>query len=277
MSKPLDGVRVAILEHRYPAQLTQLLERQGAAVHSCPLLEETPVEDVGAARRFMALCESGETDYVVFFTGVGVDILLRAVPRPEALARPRVLARGPKAVNALRRAGVRIDWVADAPTTEGIVATLSREDLRGKSVLVQLYGEENPALRAALEARGARVTGIALYKYSAASQGDDVARLLESIVAGKIDAIAFTSGPQLQFLLDAAKSQGCESALRARLGKDVAVVSIGEVTARALETAGIPVSVVPAEPKMAPMVQAMAAYFGSGNGERERGEFEGRW
>ena len=149
MRRPLDGVRVAILEHRYPAQLTQLLERQGARVLSCPLLEETPVEDVEAAKRFMALCESGAADYVVFFTGVGVDFLLRAVPKPEALARPRILARGPKAVNALKRAGVRIDLVADAPTTEGIVATLSREALEGKTVLVQLYGQENPALAGA--------------------------------------------------------------------------------------------------------------------------------
>jgi uroporphyrinogen-III synthase len=261
MSRPLDGVRVATLEHRYPAQLTQLLERQGATVLSCPLLQETPVEDAGAAARFIALCESGAADYVVFFTGVGVDFLMRAAPRPEAFSRSVVLARGPKAVNALRRAGVRMDLVAEAPTTEGIIATLSRQELAGKSVLVQLYGQENPELARALAERGAKVTGISLYHYTPASADEDVARLIDALVEGRVDAITFTTGSQIQFLLAAAERRGLADALRDRLRRDVVIVSVGEVTARAIEDAGFKVAVMPEDPKMGPMVQAMATYF----------------
>ncbi|HEX4999356.1 MAG TPA: uroporphyrinogen-III synthase [Terriglobia bacterium] len=261
MSRPLDGVRVATLEHRYPAQLTQLLERQGAIVMSCPLLEETPVEDARAVERFMTLCETGAADYVIFYTGVGVDFLMRAAPRPEAFARSVVLARGPKAVNALRRAGARIDRVAEAPTTEGIIRTMSKEDLRGKSVLVQLYGAENVELTRALEAQGARVTGIAIYRYRPASDAGEVSRLIDAILEGRIDAITFTTGPQLQFLLAAAVERGLEDALRSRLRNDVVMVSVGEVTTRAIEATGFPVAVTPEDPKMGPMVSAMAEYF----------------
>jgi uroporphyrinogen-III synthase len=261
MSRPLDGVRVAILEHRYPAQLTQLLERQGAVVTACPLLQETPVEDVDAASRFIAMCAGGEADYVVFFTGVGVDFLMRRAPHPEALERCVVLARGPKAVNALRRAGVRIDLVAESPTTDGIIATLAKHDLNGKSVLVQLYGQPNDPLTNALEGRGARVTGISLYRYTAASSDDEVTRLIDAIVNGSIDAITFTTGAQVQFLLDAAVSRRAADALRDRLKRDVAIISIGEVTTRAIEDAGFDVAVTPADPKMGPMALAMAEYF----------------
>src|SRR6266853_6674127 len=69
MTKPLAAVRVAITENRYPEQLAQLLERQGATVHSCPLLRETPVEDAANARRFMEICESTKVDFIIFYTG----------------------------------------------------------------------------------------------------------------------------------------------------------------------------------------------------------------
>src|SRR5215831_15929572 len=145
--KPLENIKVAIPEHRYPEQLAQLLERQGATVISCPLVRETPLEDSGEARQFIELCETTAIDYIVFYTGVGVDFLLRAVNKPEALARSKTIARGPKAVAALKRAGVRVDFVAEEPTTEGIIETLSKQDLKGKSVLVQLYGQELPQLQ----------------------------------------------------------------------------------------------------------------------------------
>jgi uroporphyrinogen-III synthase len=48
---------------------------------------------------------------------------------------------------------------------------------------------------------------------------------------------------------------------RNRLKKDVVVVSVGEVTSKALREAGIEPRVAPAEPKMGPMVKALAEYF----------------
>src|SRR4030095_9282249 len=105
MPRPLDGIRVAITENRYPEQLTQLLERQGATVLSCPLLKETPIEDASGARRFISICENMQVDYIVFYTGVGVDLLFKAVNKPDVVSRSRIVARGPKAVTAAARAG----------------------------------------------------------------------------------------------------------------------------------------------------------------------------
>jgi uroporphyrinogen-III synthase len=261
MSKPLNGVRVAVTEHRYTAQLAQLLERQGATVLACPLVAETPIEDSEGAKRFIELCQTTTVDIIVFFTGVGVDLLFRAVNKPEIISRSTILARGPKAVSALRRAGIRIDLVADSPTTEGIIQTLSRQDLHEKSVLVQLYGEEKGELAAALEARGARVTGISLYRYTAASDTQAVANLLSEIVQGKIDAITFTSAPQIRFLFDAARAGQMEAELRHRLQNDVVVASIGHVTARGLTEAGIEAHVISGDTKMGPMVMALAEHF----------------
>src|SRR6185295_2779613 len=144
MTRPLEGVRVATTENRYPEQLARLLEQEGATVYSCPLLREAPIEEEENARRFMELCETTKVDFIIFYTGVGVEFLFRNLNKPEVIARSKVIARGLKAVNALKKFRVRVDFIADTPTTEGILKTLAREDLHGKSVLVQLYGQENP-------------------------------------------------------------------------------------------------------------------------------------
>lgn len=261
MAKPLDGVRVAIPENRYPEQLTQLLERQGATVYSCPLLRETAIEDIENARLFMSLCETSRIDIIIFYTGVGVEFLFRTAHKPEVIARSRLIARGPKTVNALKKFGIQGDFVADAPTTEGILATLSKDDLHGKSVLVQLYGQDNPQLREGLETMGAKVTGLSLYRYEHASDPEAVAELVRKITRGEINAITFTNGPQARFLLETADAQGNRATLLKHLESDVVVVSIGEVTTRALREMGIEPRVEPDDPKMGPMVKALADFF----------------
>jgi len=257
----LDGVRVATTENRYPEQLARLLEREGAMVYSCPLLRETPVEHVGNARQFMELCETTVVDFIVFYTGVGIEFLFRALNKPDVIARSRIIARGPKAVNALKKFGIQGYVIADAPTTEGILETLEREELRGKSVLVQLYGQDNVELRKGLEARGATVTGISLYHYEQASDTEAVSELVRRITNGEVDAITFTNGPQARFLLKSAASLGSSDELLKHLKKGVVVVSIGEVTSRALKEMGIEPHVIPEEPKMGPMVKALADFF----------------
>jgi uroporphyrinogen-III synthase len=261
MAKPLDGVTVAVTENRYAGQLATLLERQGATVLSCPLLKETPVEDADGARNFMALCEKAHVDFVVFYTGVGVDMLFRAFNRPDLLSHSRVLARGPKAVNALKRAGVHVDLVADSPTTDGIYATLSREDLKDKTVLIQLYGHNNTELAEKLASRGAIVFSVSIYRYAEASDPGAVEDLLQKVINGRIDAITFTSGTQVPFLFSTIDAAGRGAEFRDRLNSDVVVVSVGEVTTRALKEAGVAPRVEPKEAKMGPMVKALADFF----------------
>ena len=263
MTRLLDGVRVATTENRYPEQLARLLEREGAIVYSCPLLRETPIEHVGNARQFMELCETTRVDFIVFYTGVGIEFLFRADNNPDVISRSRVIARGPKAVNALKKFGVQGYIVAETPTTEGILKTLEHQGVRGKTVLVQLYGQDNSALRSGLEAMGATVTGISLYHYEQASDTGAVSELVRRITQREIDAITFTNGPQARFLLKEAAALGNGEELLKHFKDDVVVASIGEVTSRALREMGIEPQVTPGEPKMGPMVKALADFYES--------------
>jgi len=266
MPNALEGVRVAITENRYPEQLTQLLTRLGATVLAYPLLKESPIEDASGARRFISICRHTQPDYIVFYTGVGVDFLFRLVDDLEIFGKSRILARGPKAVNALKRAGMKVDLVAAAPTTEGIVETLSQENLNGKTILVQLYGRENPELLTALQKRGATVIGISIYTYTEASDSGVVNDLIRKILDKQIDAITFTSATQVPFFFRAAEASTDIAAFRNQLKKNIVVASVGEVTSRALRNEGVEPDVQPEESKMWPMVKALGDFFESRRG-----------
>ena len=92
-------------------------------------------------------------------------------------------------MNALKRAGIEPDFVADSATTEGIIRTLSREPLNGKTILVQLYGQENTELSTALQKRGATVIGVSLYSYTQASDTAAIEDMSRKVLDNEIDAI----------------------------------------------------------------------------------------
>jgi uroporphyrinogen-III synthase len=156
---------------------------------------------------------------------------------------------------------MRVDVVADTATTAGILQALSGEDLKDKTVLVQLYGQENSELSSALQKRGATVIGVSVYSYTQASDTATIEELVKKVLDRKIDAITFTSATQVPFLFRMADTLVDPTAFRKRLKKDVIVASVGDVTSRALRDAGVEPHVIPTEPKMAPMVKALAEFF----------------
>lgn len=269
MTRPLENITVAIVEHRYAKEFATLLERFGARVHACPLLEESPVENRGELQEFVRQVVAGTLDVMVFLTGVGARFLMAEAESIglkgeflKALGRLTVVVRGPKPVNALRQFGVRVDVVPDTPTSEGVIEALRHRDLRGRRIGVQLYGTPNPQLVSALEERGATVVPVQVYAYGAAADSDSVGALIRLILDGQVQVIAFTSGPQVRMLFDLAGQLGVAEELQKALRTTVVIASIGEVTGRVLAERGLVAGIVPQQPKMGAMAQAVADFFG---------------
>jgi uroporphyrinogen-III synthase len=126
---------------------------------------------------------------------------------------------------------------------------------------VQLYGKENPDLHTALQKQGATVIGVSIYSYTQASDTQVIENLVKKILSKEIDAITFTSATQVPFLFRTADALVDPAKFRTRLKKDVVVASVGEITSKALRDAGVEPRVAPLEPKMGPMVKALAEYF----------------
>src|SRR5436189_3442599 len=148
---------------------------------------------------------------------------------------------GPKPARALRELGLKPDLPAQPPTTAGIIASLAGQALEGRRVGVQLYGTEpNRPLREFLERAGAIVLTVAPYVYADAADDAAVQGLLARLTAGEVDAIAFTSTPQVERLFAVAPAATVSAALSHTL-----VAAVGPVVAEALVRHGIQARLMP--------------------------------
>jgi uroporphyrinogen-III synthase len=186
-------------------------------------------------------------------TGEGLRRLLSVAQRVgietetvAALKQLRTITRGPKPARVLRELGLAPGLAAEVPTTEGVIAALTREALTGRTVGVQLYpGNPNPALLDFLRAAGARSDPIVPYRYASAAESELVDTAIRAMAAGKFDAIAFTSTPQVERLEEVAKQRGIEAELRQGLAR-IYIAAVGPIVASALKKRGYTVAAMPA-------------------------------
>jgi uroporphyrinogen-III synthase len=87
-----------------------------------------------------------------------------------------------------------------------------------------------------------------------------VVAVIAEMAAGQIDAIAFTSAPQVRRFRDVARAFGREAELRQGLERAV-VAAVGPIVAAELETLGVRVNVTPRDNTffMKPLVRELAA------------------
>src|SRR5262249_34994283 len=97
--------------------------------------------------------------------------------------------------------------------------------------------------------------------YGTAADSRSVNSFIAKIMNGEIQVIAFTSAPQVRILFDFARQLGSSEALAAKLKDNLIIASIGEVTSRALEEQKLIPKIVPKQPKMGALAQAVADHF----------------
>jgi uroporphyrinogen-III synthase len=253
MKNPLEGRTVALAESRQLEELAQLLEKEGAMVHRCPMLSINDTPDEDAVRTWLAELTAGRFAYVVLMTGEALRRLLGFAERAgmraavtAALGRTRVVTRGPKPVRVLKEVGLQPQLVAQVPTTDGVIATLRGEPLAGRVVGYTLYGSPNLALESFLTEAGAEGRAVLSYVYAPAADGDRVADLIGRLQRGAVDLLMITSSPQVDRLFEVAGERGLQSALEEGL-KRTHVAAVGPVAAESLQRRGVRVDIQPAQ------------------------------
>jgi uroporphyrinogen-III synthase len=276
----LRGTTIAITEARRATELSTLIAKLGGVPFSAPAVREVPRRDLGPARRVLDRICRGEVGVILFLTGVGTRAFLglatEAGKREAMLAAFQamvVAARGPKPIAVLREAGVRIDLVPREPTSEGLLSALADRELRGTTVAVQLYGDDNPVLLEGLVARGARVLEIPLYEWALPEDQEPLVRLIHGLLAGRIRVVAFTSSPQIRHLLAVAARLGVDDQLVAALRDRVIVAVVGPVCEAELAGHGIRPQIKPDKGTMGALVHSIAEHLAQGEqGEQVHGD-----
>ncbi|WP_329121993.1 uroporphyrinogen-III synthase [Streptomyces sp. NBC_01465] len=261
--RPLAGFTVGVTAARRAEELGVLLERRGAVVQHAPALRIVPLADdtelldatkeliVHAPDVVIATTAIGFRGWVEAADGWGVGDELLAV-----LRRVELLARGPKVKGAIRAAGLTEEW---SPASESMAEVLDRllgEGVDGRRVAIQLHGEPLPGFVEALEAGGAEVVAVPVYRWMPPEDIGPLDRLLDATVARSLDALTFTSAPAAASLLARAEVRGMERELLAALQHDVLAVCVGPVTALPLQAVGID-TVQPERFRLGPLVQVV--------------------
>ncbi len=251
-AQPLTGRTIAVPEAREIELFAAMLERRGATVVRCPMVAIRDAPDPALVLDWSRRLAAGAFDDLVLLTGEGLRRILSCIETHEsplresfvrALASVRKITRGPKPARALRELGLRTDIAAEKPTTEGVIDSLRVLDLNGRRFGVQLYGTEpNRSLVDFLQSAGATVATVAPYIYADAADDGAVTSLLERMKSGAIDAIAFTSTPQVERLFGIASADEVRAALAKTL-----VAAIGPIVVETLHKHGVQSLLVPAE------------------------------
>lgn len=250
--KPLAGRRILVPESRELDLFARMLEERGAEAMRCPLVTIRDVEDPAPVEAWLQRLVAGAFDDLILLTGEGLRRLLAVAQRAgieekavAALKQLRTVTRGPKPARVLRELGLAPGLAAEMPTTAGVIATLKREELAGRTVGVQFYpGNPNPLLLDFLQAAGAKSDAIVPYRYASDAESQLVDAAIRDMAAGKFDAIAFTSTPQIERLEDVAKQRGLEAELRQGLVR-IHIAAVGPVVASALKKRGFAVAAMP--------------------------------
>lgn len=261
-----SGLRVAAFESRRAGDIANLIQKAGGVPHVSPSLREVAIEDNPAAIDFAHRLVTGNVDIVILLTGVGFRHLLSTVERHldrqrflDALADIVTICRGPKPVAAMKEVGLTPTHRVPEPNTwRELLATIDAGvPIANQTIGLQEYGKSNPSLVAGLEARGARVINVPVYKWELPEDTGPLAENVKKLADGEIDVVMFTSAHQVVNLLHMAERLGLSFEVRTALRRTV-IASVGPTTSEMLHACDLAVDIEPEHSKMGPLVQAAA-------------------
>ena len=261
MSDELTGFTIGVTADRRRDELASLLERRGARVVLAPALRIVPLADDTELRAATRACLDRPPDIVVANTAIGMRGWLEAAdgwglaePLRGVLAQAYIVTRDPRVRGAVRDAGLHDRWSPVSESYDEVIDHLRDRGVRGQVVALQLHGERQPEWTAALEAAGATVIEVPVYRWAPPTDPAPLHRLVDLVAGRLVDAVTFTSAPAVTALLRAAgpSSEAMLDALRS----DVLAACVGPVTAAPLRRHGVPV-VAPGRARIGALVRTL--------------------
>ncbi len=262
---PLAGWRVGVTADRRADQQVQALRRRGAdVVHGCTMRTLNLSDDARLLEVSRALIDQ-PPDTLVLQTGMGLTMWLDAMDGlglgdrvREALGGCEVLARGPKAVSAARRAGLEVAWSAPdelfAQIVDHVAATGGRNRL-----FLQVDGTDEEALAAPLSDTCGEVVVVPIYRWALPVDVGPAEALVGAVCDGGLDAVTFTTRQAAVHLVQIAETRGRRGDLLAAMdGVRVVPVSVGPICSEAMRSLGMTGLVEPERARLVPMLDALA-------------------
>jgi uroporphyrinogen decarboxylase len=264
------GLRVAGFESRRAGEMAAMVARFGGLPSISPSMREVAEAKNPEAVDFAGHLMTGQIDVVVFMTGVGIRLLMTQLDRQvdrkrflESLSDVITITRGPKPTAALRELGLTSTHRTPEPNTWREVLSVFDRHVPpvNRTVALIEYGQTNASLVAGLEARGATVRALKVYRWELPEDLGPLEANVRAIAAGEIDVALFTSSQQATNLLTIATRMGLADRVRGGLAQAV-IGSIGPDTSETLRQHFLLVDFEPDHSAMGHLVAAAADQAG---------------
>ena len=262
---PLAGWRVGVTADRRADQQIEALRRRGAdVVHGCTMRTLDLSNDARLLEVSLALLDQ-PPDTLVLQTGMGLTMWLDAMDDiglgdrvRAALSGCEVLARGPKAVSAARRAGLEVVWSAPDELFAQIVDHVDATGGRNR-LFLQVDGTDEEALAAPLADSCREVVVVPIYRWALPVDVGPAEVLVDAVCDGGLDAVTFTTRQAAVHLVEIAEARGRRDELIAALdGVRAVPVSVGPVCSEAMRSLGMTGLVEPERARLVAMLDALA-------------------
>lgn len=260
------NLRVAAFESRRADDMMRLIQRNEGVAFVSPSMREVAIDEDRPTIDFANRLITGQVDAIVFLTGVGIRQMIARIERHvdmrrflDSLADIKTIVRGPKPLAVLRELKIQPTLQVPAPNTwREVLATLDEHlPVVNMHVAVQEYGVSNFSLIAGLEARGATVESVAIYRWALPEDVGPLEENIRRIADGEVDIALFTSAQQVDHMLQVAEQLGLGEELRDAMRR-VVIGSIGPTTSERLASHALAVDFQPSHGKMGQLVNEIA-------------------
>ncbi len=253
-NRPLFGKRILVTRARHQAgALSRLLIERGAEPVELPAIG---IEKISSRELDDAIANLSAYHWLIFTSSNGVAAFFERLYDLNLDARVlgglKIGAIGPATAKALAQKGINADYVPKIYSSEGLIAGLKNQAVRGKRFLLPRADIADKNLANGLKELGAEVHEIAAYR--TVSQPEAMAQARGRILSGQIDIIAFTSSSAVSNLV-AVFSKESPAINKAK------VACIGPKTAETATKAGLRVDIVAEEHTIPALVAAIEDYF----------------
>lgn len=262
----LEGKRIALLGARKAEEQSTIVKNLGGTPILRPSQGTVFLNDDNVKTEVMNIIE-GYFDWIILTTGVGTETLIKMArdlgKEREfliALKKLNIAARGYKTVNTLKKYNLVPIARDDDGSTVGLIRDLQRFDLKDLHIALQLHGDPAPHLVYWLEQQQAHFHEILPYQHIP-PETTILEKLLIEILEQKVDAVSFTSTPQVRNLFAFAEEKKKKEELLQSFETTVVALSVGKVTGQALKEQGILRIVIPEYERMGSALMKLAQYF----------------
>jgi uroporphyrinogen III methyltransferase/synthase len=207
-----------------------------------------------------AIHDLSSYQWIIFTSVNGVDSFFQRLHEMKkdsrAFGSGQVCAIGPETAASLRQRGIVPDYVPPEYRAEAIIDGFSSLGVRGARILIPRALEARDILPDQLMQQGASVDVVPVYETLPDSA--DIPSLLDLIQKKSVNMVTFTSTSTVKNFCASFQEEGCHLP---DLLKGVDIACIGPVCAKAAESHGLEVRIMPKEYTIAAMTQAIVNHY----------------